>query len=50
MIDIKSLLSYMKTAFLSLLDPLPYFTIEAVKSLLGDESVAAGIIDCCDSC
>ncbi len=34
----------MKTTFLSLLDPLPYFTIEAVKQLLGDESVAAGTI------
>jgi len=34
----------MKTVILSLLDPLPYFTIEAVKQLLGDESVATGTI------
>jgi hypothetical protein len=34
----------MKTKILSSLDPFPYFTIEAVKQLLGDESVAAGTI------
>lgn len=34
----------MKTTILSSLDPFPYFTIEAVKQLLGDESVAAGTI------
>jgi hypothetical protein len=32
----------MKLKILSSLDSLPYFTIEAVKQLLGDESVAAG--------
>jgi len=34
----------MKSENLSSLDPFPYFTIEAVKQLLGDESVAAGTI------
>lgn len=34
----------MKTKILSSLDSFPYFTIEAVKQLLGDESVAAGTI------
>lgn len=42
--DNKCLLSYMKTSFLSLLDTLPYFTIEAAKQLLGDESITAGSI------
>lgn len=43
-IDIKCLLSYMKTSILTSLDPLPYFTIEAVKQLLGDESSAVGTV------
>ena len=34
----------MKTSILSSLDLFPYFTIEAVKQLLEDESVAAGTI------
>lgn len=34
----------MKTTILSALDSFPYFTIEAVKQLLGDESRAAGTI------
>jgi len=34
----------MNTSFLSSLDSLPYFTIEAVKQLLGDEFNAAGTI------
>jgi hypothetical protein len=34
----------MKSIILSSLDSFPYFTIEAVKQLLGDESVAAGTI------
>ena len=34
----------MKSEDLSSLESLPYFTIEAVKQLLGDESVAAGTI------
>jgi len=34
----------MKSTILSSLDAFPYFTIEAVKQLLGDESVAAGTI------
>ena len=34
----------MKSSILSLLDPFPYFTIEAVKQLLGDESAVAGTI------
>ena len=34
----------MKTKILSSLDSFPYFTIEAVKQLIGDESVAAGTI------
>ena len=34
----------MKSENLSSLDSFPYFTIEAVKQLLGDESVAAGTI------
>lgn len=34
----------MKITNLSSLDTLPYFTIEAVKQLLGDESAAAGAI------
>jgi hypothetical protein len=34
----------MKTAILASLDSFPYFTIEAVKQLLGDESAAAGTI------
>jgi len=34
----------MKTTILSALDSFPYFTIEAVKQLLGDESAAAGTI------
>jgi len=34
----------MKSTILSSLDSLPYFTIEAVKQLLGDESAAAGTI------
>jgi len=34
----------MKYSILSSLDSLPYFTIEAVKQLLGDESAAAGTI------
>jgi hypothetical protein len=34
----------MKTSILSSLDPLPYFTLEAVKQLLGDETAAAGSI------
>jgi hypothetical protein len=34
----------MKTDILSTLDSLPYFTIEAVKQLLGDETLAAGTI------
>lgn len=34
----------MKSTILSALDPLPYFTIEAVKQLLGDESVASGTL------
>lgn len=38
------LLSYMKSENLSSLESFPYFTIEAVKQLLGDESVAAGTI------
>ena len=43
-IDTKRQLSYMKTKILSSLDSFPYFTIEAVKQLIGDESVAAGTI------
>jgi len=43
-IDIKCLLSYMKSEILSSLESFPYFTIEAVKQLLDDESVAAGTI------
>ena len=38
------LLSYMKTKILSTLDSFPYFTMEAVKQILGDESAAAGTI------
>lgn len=34
----------MKPAILASLDSLPYFTIEAVKTLLGDEGVAAGTV------
>jgi hypothetical protein len=34
----------MKTEILSSLDPLPYFTIEAVKQLLGNESAAVGTL------
>jgi len=34
----------MKTTILSSLDHLPYFTIEAVKQLLGDGSTAAGSV------
>jgi len=34
----------MKTFLLSALDNLPYFTIEAVKQLLGNDSTAAGTI------
>jgi len=34
----------MKISILSSLESFPYFTIEAVKQLLGDESVAAGTI------
>ncbi len=34
----------MKSPLLSSLDSLPYFTIEAVKQLLGDEPMAAGTI------
>lgn len=34
----------MKSIILSSLDSFPYFTIEAVKQLLGDEPVAAGTI------
>jgi predicted transcriptional regulator of viral defense system len=34
----------MKTAILSALESLPYFTLEAVKQLLGDETLAAGTI------
>jgi predicted transcriptional regulator of viral defense system len=34
----------MKTDILSTLDSLPYFTTEAVKQLLGDETLAAGTI------
>jgi predicted transcriptional regulator of viral defense system len=34
----------MKKSILSSLESFPYFTIEAVKQLLGDESVAAGTI------
>ena len=34
----------MKSTILSSLDSFPYFTIEAVKQLLGDESIAAGTI------
>jgi hypothetical protein len=34
----------MKSTNLSSLDSLPYFTIEAVKQLLGDESAAAGTL------
>ena len=34
----------MRSTILSSLDSFPYFTIEAVKQLLGDESVAAGTI------
>lgn len=34
----------MKSENLSLLESFPYFTIEAVKQLLGDESVAVGTI------
>ncbi|HUM62767.1 MAG TPA: hypothetical protein PKZ26_03750 [Anaerolineaceae bacterium] len=34
----------MKSTILSSLDSFPYFTIEAVKQLLGDESAAAGTI------
>lgn len=43
-IDTKCLLSYMKSEILSSLESFPYFTIEAVKQLLDDESVAAGTI------
>ena len=43
-IDIKCLLSYMKKSVLSSLDFLPYFTIEAIKQLLEDESVADSTI------
>jgi len=34
----------MKTTILSSLDSFPYFTIEAVKQLLGDESAAVGTV------
>jgi len=34
----------MKSSVLFSLDPLPYFTIEGVKQLLGDEAFAAGTI------
>ena len=34
----------MKTTILASLDSFPYFTIEAVKQLMGDESVAIGTI------
>jgi hypothetical protein len=40
----KCLLSYMKTSILYSLESFPYFTIEAVRQLLGDESDAAGSI------
>jgi len=42
-IDIKCLLSYMKITYLSALDSFPYFTIEAVKQLLGDEAAAGSL-------
>ncbi|NMC45790.1 MAG: hypothetical protein GYA52_03075 [Chloroflexi bacterium] len=34
----------MNTEFLNVFDTLPYFTIEAVKQLIGDENMAAGTI------
>jgi len=34
----------MKSSILSSLDSFPYFTIEAAKQLLGDESAVAGTI------
>ena len=34
----------MKTEILSSFDPLPYFTIETVKQLRGNESIAAGTV------
>jgi predicted transcriptional regulator of viral defense system len=34
----------MKTTLLSSLDSFPYFTIEAVRQLLGDESIATGTL------
>ncbi len=34
----------MKSEYLSLLESFPYFTMEAIKQLVGDESVAAGTI------
>jgi len=34
----------MKTSFLSSFDSFPYFTIEGVKQLMGDESTAAGTV------
>jgi hypothetical protein len=34
----------MKTSIVSSFDPFPYFTLEAVKQLLGDETVASGTI------
>jgi predicted transcriptional regulator of viral defense system len=43
-IDIGCLLSYMKSIVLSTLESFPYFTIEAVKQLFGDESAADGTI------
>ena len=40
----KCLLSYMKTSILSSFDTLPYFTVEGVKQLFDNESIAAGTI------
>lgn len=40
----KGLLSYMKTTILTSLEPLPYFTIEAVRQLSGNEEIAPGTI------
>jgi len=43
-IDIKCLLSYMKTSILSTFDSLPYFTLEGIKQLFSNDSTASGTI------
>ncbi len=44
-IDNKCLLSYMKQIDLSIFDPIPYFTTEAVRQLVDEEKLADGTIE-----